>query len=373
MFGSIPFTRSSAACTRKPAPAHAPWWRPGLPLARAVSTGKTDVFKNLMLYRLGPGWPATAAQLEEALAREPFVECGATQQKSSGWVPPRGEQHGALVEVADGQWIARLAIETRAVPAEAVRRRAQQVVDEIERTSGRKPGKKELRDIRDDALLALLPQAFPRRSQVTLWLDPRRRRLLLDTASAGKADEAIASLVRVAGQGFAIALLQTQQAPQAAMARWLAAESAAALPDAFHVERECELKGSGEEPALVRFARHDLATGEVRQHVAEGKLPTRLALSWQGRVGFTLTEALQLRRIAFHEGVFDARAASADADRFDADVALATGELSALLDDLVEALGGEVEPGQPSGFTHAPEPADAMAEETVASADDPPF
>lgn len=326
-----------------------------------------------MLYRLGPGWPASAAQLEEALAREPFAECGATQQKSSGWVPPRGQEHGALVEVVDGQWIARLAIETKAVPGDAVRRRAQAVIDEIERSSGRKPGKKETRDIRDDALLALLPQAFPRRSQVTLWLDPRRRRLMLDAASPGKADELISSLVRVAGPGFSIALLQTQQTPQAAMAAWLAAQPAGALPPAFHIERECELKGSGEQPALVRFARHDLDTDEVRQHVAEGKLPTRLALGWQGRVGFTLTEALQLRRIAFLEGVFEERAADRDEDRFDADVTLATGELSALLDELVAALGGEVEPGQPSGFTHAPEPGDAVAEEAVASADDPPF
>ena len=51
-----------------------------------------------MIYRLAGGWPAEAAQLEEALAREPFAECGATQQKSCGWVAPRGAEHGALVE-----------------------------------------------------------------------------------------------------------------------------------------------------------------------------------------------------------------------------------------------------------------------------------
>lgn len=330
------------------------------------------MFKNLTLYRLGPGWPASAAELEQALAREPFAECTATQQKSSGWVPPRGEDHGALVEVVDGQWIARLAIETKAVPGEAVRRKAQEVIDEIERASGRRPGRREVRDIRDDALLALLPQAFARRSQVTAWLDPRRRRLLLDTASPARADEVIGSLVRVAGRGFSIALLQTQHTPQAVMAGWLAAQSADELPPDFQVERECELKGSGEQPAVVRFTRHDLATDEVRQHVAEGKLPTRLALSWQGRVGFVLTEALQLRKIAFLEGVFEG-GGSEDEDRFDADVALATGELSTLVDRLVEALGGEAEPGLPSGFTDAPRTDDALSEEMVASPDDPPF
>lgn len=327
-----------------------------------------------MLYRLGPGWPASAAQLEEALAREPFAECGATQQKSTGWVPPRGQDHGALVEAVDGQWIARFAIETKPVPGDAVRRKVQEAVAQIEKTSGRKPGKKELRDLRDDALIALLPQAFARRSQVSVWLNPRERWLVLDAGSQGKADELISSLVRVSGQGFAIHLLQTARSPQAAMAGWLAAQSADELPAALHVERECELKGSGEEPAVVKFARHDLATDEVRQHIAEGKLPTRLALGWQGRVGFVLTQALQLKKIAFLDGVFDERPAPANADeRFDADVALATGELSGLIADLLAALGGEVDPGQPSGFTEAPTPGSTVAEEATASADDPPF
>ncbi len=331
------------------------------------------MFKNLMLYRLAGAWPASAAQLEEALAREPFAECGATQQKSSGWVPPRGQEHGALVEAVDGQWIARLAIETKAVPGEAVRRKVQQAVDHIEQTSGRKPGKKELRDLRDDALLALLPQAFARRTQVTAWINPQTRLLALDAGSQGKADEVIASLVRVAGRDFTIALLQTQQSPQAAMTAWLAAPSPDEWPAGLHVERECELKGSGEEPAVVKFSRHELVTDEVRQHIAEGKLPTRLALSWQGRVGFALTQALQLKKIAFLEGVFEEKTSASADERFDADVALATGELTGLITDLVAALGGEAEPGQPSGFTDAPAPGDRAHDEAAASADDPPF
>lgn len=327
-----------------------------------------------MLYRLAGSWPASAQQLEAALAREPFVACGATQQKSVGWVAPRGDAHGALVEAVDGHWIACLAIETKTVPGEALRRKVQEAVEQIEQTSGRKPGKKELRDLRDDALLALLPQAFARRTQLRLWIDARQRRLLLDSASQARADEAIASLVRVAGSGFAISLLQTRISPQAAMSAWLASEHHDALPATLAVERECELKGSGEEPAVVKYARHELATDEVRQHIAEGKLPTRLALSWQARVGFVLTQALQLRKIGFLDGVLDDPAPGRAADeRFDADLALSTGELAPLITDLVAALGGEVEPGLPSGFTDAPAPADAAHEESLTSADDPPF
>jgi len=157
------------------------------------------------------------------------------------------------------------------------------------------------------------------------------------------------------------------------MTTWLAAQSSDEWPAGLHVERECELKGSGDEPAVVKFSRHELVTDEVRQHIAEGKLPTRLALSWQGRVGFTLTQALQLKKIAFLEGVFEERASTSADERFDADVALATGELTGLIADLVAALGGEAAPGLPSGFTDAPQTADTVGAETETRADDPPF
>ena len=92
------------------------------------------MLKNLILYRLGPEWPASADQLVEALAGEPFAPCAAAQQKSTGWVPPR-EEHGALVESVDGQWIARLMIETKSVPASEVKKRADAAADEIEHGS----------------------------------------------------------------------------------------------------------------------------------------------------------------------------------------------------------------------------------------------
>jgi recombination associated protein RdgC len=75
-----------------------------------------------------------------------------------------------------------------------------------------------------------------------------------------------------------------------------------------------------------------------------GKMPTRLALTWSDRVSFVLTEAMQLKKLAFLETVFEGAAASpgdGKDDNFDADVAIATGELRKLIPDLIEALGGE--------------------------------
>jgi recombination associated protein RdgC len=111
------------------------------------------------------------------------------------------------------------------------------------------------------------------------------------------------------------------------------------------VDRECELKAADESKAVVRYTRHALDTDEVVQHIANGKVPTRLAMTWNDRVSFVLTEALQLKKVAFLDVVADeAPTAAGDRadDHFDADVAIATGELSRLLPDLLEALGGEM-------------------------------
>jgi recombination associated protein RdgC len=86
------------------------------------------LFKNLIVYRIGPDWSATVEHMEEALAPARFVECGATQQKSIGWIEPRGEKHGALVESIGGQRILKLQIETKAVPGSVVKRKAQEQI-----------------------------------------------------------------------------------------------------------------------------------------------------------------------------------------------------------------------------------------------------
>ena len=333
------------------------------------------MFKNVTIYRIAPGWDATLESMEAALDAARFVPCSASQDKSVGWAEPRGEDHGPLVESVNGQRILKLVIETKAVPGSVVKEKAQEAADHIEATTGRKPGKKETKELREDALQALLPQAFPRRCSVWVWFDLQNGLLITDAGSQGKNDEVVTALVR-AFDGLALTLLQTTMTPQTAMTQWLATtEPENDWPAGFNVERECELKSADEEKSAVKFTRHHLLTDEVRKHLAEGKLPTRLALSWEGRIGFTLTESMQLKKLAFLEGVFDDRP-NEDESGFDTDVALATGELRQLVPALIEALGGEIEPGALPTATDGPAatPAKPKQEAVTAVGDgDAPF
>lgn len=295
------------------------------------------MFKNLIVYRIAPDWTADPAQLEAALDKMRFVPCTPTQPMSAGWVEPRGVAHAPLVEVVDGHWLLKLQVEHKAVPGAVVRRRAEEMAAQIEQQTGRKPGKKQMKELKEDALHELLPQAFAKRASVQVWIDPTQRLLLVDSGSANRADEVVTQLVK-AGDGLALTLLQTAETPVAVMSAWLAGTEP---PAAFSIDRECELKSPDEMKSVVRYARHALDIEEVREHIRGGKLPTRLALTWQGRVSFVLSDTGQIRKIAFLDGVFEGLPKVEKDEAFEADAAIATGELRQLIPDLVEALGGE--------------------------------
>lgn len=295
------------------------------------------MFKNLLIYRLNEGFRPDLAEAEQALTRTPFAPCGASQEKSSGWAPPRGQEHAALLESVGGQWIARFVTESKILPASVVQGRVDEKVQAIERETGRKPGKKERESIKDDAKLDLLPLAFTRTQGTWVWLDIQNGWLVLDASAQARADEIITALVD-ALPGFVPRLLQTRTAPATAMAQWLAEQQG---PAGFSLGDECELKAPDETRAAVRYARHALEIDEIRQHIETGKRPTRVALNWGDRAFFVLTEALQVKKLAFADIVFENKS-DAD-DHFDTGVALTTGELQLLLPELVAALDGEMD------------------------------
>ena len=173
--------------------------------------------------------------------------------------------------------------------------------------------------------------AFTKQGSVLVWIDAAARLLMIDAGSQGKADEVMTCLAKSV-DGLGAVLVQTTISPVAAMSDWLLSQEP---PAGFSIDRECELKAGDDSKAVVRYSRHALDIEEVQQHITNGKLPTRLALTWEGRISFVLTEGLQIKKLAFVEGVFQDDAYASKDDRFDADAAIATGEISKLIPDLL--------------------------------------
>ena len=294
------------------------------------------MFKNALVYRIAHWDQPDLPALEEKLAANRFIECGASQPESVGWVEPRGEKHGPMIEVVGGQLMMRLVIETKAVPTSAVKTRLEAELDKVEADTGRRPKGKRAKEMKEQIVHELLPRAFSKRSTTLVWVDVKTKLVIIDAASTKKADRIATLLVELLGGGIVLKLLQTESSPATAMAQWLKSKEA---PAGFSVDRECELKQPDSEKSVVKYARHNLDIDEVGLHIEQGKVPTQLAMTWDNRVSFVLTEAMTIKKIKLLDVVLEGPATQEGG--FDTDVAISTGELSRLIPDLVEALDGE--------------------------------
>src|SRR5690606_39075729 len=144
-------------------------------------------FKNLRIYRLAPSWDLTPESLEAALERLTFRPGSATDMTAFGWTPPRPES--GLVHALDGQYLLNLRVEKKLLPSTVVNQFARARAQEIEEQQGYKPGRKQMKEIKEQVTDELLPKAFSIYRDTRVWIDTRGRWLVVDAAAAAKCDE----------------------------------------------------------------------------------------------------------------------------------------------------------------------------------------
>jgi recombination associated protein RdgC len=294
-------------------------------------------FKNLLVYRLAPDLSLTAEVFEEKLKDSALRPCGSFEMESRGWVAPRTEDR--FLHSLERQWLIMFGVNQKLLPGSVVAQTARERAAKLAEKQEHPVGRKQMRDIRERVLEELMPKALSRRRTLGAWIDPLHHWLVIDTAADKKADELLESLIG-ADVDIEARRLETQQSPAAAMTLWL---SSGQVPAPFTIDQDLELKAAGESRAIVRYVNHPLEGKEIREHIAGGKTATRLGMTWKNRVSFVLTEQLQIKRVAFLDILKEETQDQAEdaEEQFDIDFALMTGELAALLDDLVRALGGE--------------------------------
>lgn len=291
-------------------------------------------FKNLLVYRLTQ-WDLSPDALEEKLSQQILQPCSGLEMQSQGWVSPKDEGM-PLVHTLGSQMMICLGTEKKLLPATVINQVAKSRAAALEEQQGYKPGRKQMKQVKESVTDELLPRAFAIRRKTCAWIDPVGQWLVVDAASLAKADELTESLIKTL-EGVSFSLVRTGMSASSAMTTWLAGDA----PAGFTIDRDCELRASGEERATVRYVRHALEAEEISKHIRSGKEVTRLAMTWHDRISFVLHENLQIKRLAPLDILKEQAEHDDRDDIFDADFAMMTGELRNLLPDVIEALGGE--------------------------------
>lgn len=292
-------------------------------------------FKNLRFFRLAADWALD--NLDESVAAHAFRPGGSQDPLSLGWCAVR--EDADLVHRINGQILLCAKAEKKLLPATVVNQIARVRAKEKEDEQGFKVARKQMKELKEDLITELLPRAFSIERQVLVWIDPENRWLAVDAAAAATADEIMGLLAKTFAV-FPAVPVYTEQSPAAAMTGWLADFNA---PHPFSIDQDAELRASGESRSVVRYARHNLDSDEIRKHITDGKQCTRLALTWADKISFLLTDGLEVKRLTPTDILTDQQESTAqdEAQDFDSDFLLMSSELNLLITDLLAALGGE--------------------------------
>lgn len=297
-------------------------------------------FKNLSLYRFTEAFSIKGTELAEKLEQMRFRPCGSHDESSFGWTAPLGRGSELLVHESNGYLMVCAKKEEKVLPAAVVNEMVQEKVLEIETQQGSKLSKKERNALKDELIFELLPKAFSFSRIIYAYIDPKGGWVVVDAASAKKAEDLLSCLRRCLGS-LPVVPVNTIDSPAMTMTGWLMENKA---PDGIQIEDECELRSPEEEGGIVRCKNHNLALPEIKNHLESGKQAIKLALNWEDRIAFMLDENLAVKRLRFLDLVQDQISdidVETDAERFDADFSIMTLELSNFLPRLLELFGGE--------------------------------
>ncbi|BBL75474.1 recombination-associated protein RdgC [Methylomagnum ishizawai] len=297
-------------------------------------------FKNLLLFLFTESLSPNLADLEERLQQRRFQGCGSLELSHIGWVPPVGKGDSApLVHATNGFLMVCLRREEKILPASVVNEVLADRVEEIESRRGTPVRRKEKDALRDEVMQDLLPRAFVHSKRAYAYIDPKGGWLVVDSASAKKADE-LTGLLRQCLGSLPIVPFATMQRPSVLMTSWLGEDGP---PTGVTLDTDAELRSPEEDGGTVRCRNHDLGAPEIQNHLEAGKEAVKLALTYQDRLSLVLDESLTIKRLRFLDLVQE-KAAEVDTDdpaeRFDADFAVMALELAEFLPALAGMFGG---------------------------------
>ena len=295
-------------------------------------------FKNLRLYVLTEPFEPAPEELEEKLQENLFQPCSSYDKSSLGWISPLGREGEMLTHTIGDYTMICAQEQERLLPASVVRDATEEKVAELEERQARKIYRKERRRIQEDIFATLLPQAFVRNQQVFAYLAPKDRLLVVDTASAPKA-EALLNLLRESLGSLPVANPEVKRSPGDVMTRWLKEQKAS---HKFSIEHDCELYNPLDGSNLVRCKGQDLLTDELRALLAADKRVKSLGVTWNDAVSCIVHDDLSIKRLRF-EGVKEENGddqVESAAQQFDQEFALMSLELAGFFNALFAAFGG---------------------------------
>ncbi len=295
-------------------------------------------FSNLICYRFKQDVSYEQESFETALEQDKFRPCGNQDLSTFGWTKALGKHGQMLSHFSSDSILVCAKREEKVLPPAVINDLLAEKIEQIETAENRPVKKKEKDELKENLIHSLLPQAFKKSSLQFAFIDQKNGWLIVNSASFNKAEELLALLRKSLGSlpvvpafvNYDLSLFLTN---------WLKTYD---MPETFEIGLDAELIEPEENGAKVVLKQHDLSSDEITNHLANGKVVTKLALDWQERLRFMLIEDGSIKRVNYADVLKEENADIPKEDlavKLDADFMLASNEIKEMLESLVRALG----------------------------------
>lgn len=256
-----------------------------------------------------------------------YTPISSSEVRSEGFSPVF---EGALVFRSHGHMLLKYTIEKKIMPKAAIDAVAKAKADELEEQQGFRPGKKATKELKERAFDELLPRALSVPKSFLIWIDTMNHRLIIGSTVNDQVDSAIKALLKVEGLGLDITSVQNWPIKQ--LSEWLK-DFGDNVPDNFTVDDAASVVVPG--GAEITYRKADLWGVDIANRLDAGAQVTKVAMTYNERVSFVMTQGAQLRSIRSLDVLKQAQAVP-DVDGFENDFMLTALELSAVINALLE-------------------------------------
>jgi recombination associated protein RdgC len=283
--------------------------------------------------------------LNKLLSNEILKPCPPHARFIYGWLPAFADE---LVHDVAGCSLICMGKEERILPRGVIKRVLAERVQALETQQGRTVKRAEKAQLAEELEFELLPKSFCLQKRLPALLDQVSHRLIINSASVNQASQ-LTSLLRKSVPGLHIEPLQLTENLSSHFSNWI--NNPGLLPANFQLASDCLLFSPDDEKKRFNCKGYELPADEILSLLAQGLAPAEISLIWNERVQFTLTQDLTLKRLKCLDYLVDEfsdiRKLEEDYQQQDAALTLLSGELRALMNDLLKGLKTEQITTQP--------------------------
>lgn len=262
-------------------------------------------------------WELNGDQIDKLLEAHKSEKIGAMQESRFGWVPTF-KNASVYCENISGKWIIRAEIQSKVMPASSINDELNQRLDAIEEAEGRRPGRKERNQLKEDIRAQMLPKAFVTTKFISAWIDLHRGLLVVSAGSESDSDDFTAHLREALGT---LSIVPLHGFLHEDLTQWY--EYVDYRPDSVSITTNMKLNLAQDTTVKASFKNIDEDSEQIRQLIGNGMRIVEMECDFDDQMFFVIDQKLTLKRLKFSETLID-QASNNDDPRADAILMLET-------------------------------------------------